>query len=425
MKFTAALDLDVVAHESADELTVLLDLHAPEVTDRPRPPGALQIVLDRSGSMSGARLAGARAALASVITRLHPSDVFGVVTFDTEAQVVVPAAPLTDKAAASQAVASIEAGGMTDLSSGYLRALRELRRATEDSRRGGTLLIISDGHVNSGVCDPDEFAQITAKASALGHTTSTLGYGNGYDETLLDAISRSGNGNHVFAADPDAAGAAIAAEVDGLLSKSVQAASLTIDCGDGVKSVSLYNDLPVHQTSDASVTVELGDLYSGEQRRLLLRLDVAGMQSLGLATVATMGLTYVESATLTEHTVTLPLTVNVIPGDELSDRVPDPKVRSERLFQQAQINKRLASESFRLGEIDTAQGHLAGSQRLLGEALLHSATEDASAVTSEIEVLSQMQSRFTAETIDANEISKWARESYHQANRKRGRRQTD
>ena len=67
------------------------------------------------------------------------------------------------------------------------------------------MLVVSDGHVNAGIKDVDEFASITSKAYADGIVTSTLGYGRGYDETLLAAVARSGNGNHVFAANPDAA----------------------------------------------------------------------------------------------------------------------------------------------------------------------------------------------------------------------------
>ena len=101
---------------------------------------------------------------------------------------------------------------MTDLSAGYLRGLREIRRV---ARNGGTVLVISDGHVNTGICDADEFASITANAYSETIVTSTLGYGQGYDETLLSAIARSGSGNHVFADNPDAAGAAIAAKSTG------------------------------------------------------------------------------------------------------------------------------------------------------------------------------------------------------------------
>ncbi|NED59436.1 hypothetical protein G3I15_00705, partial [Streptomyces sp. SID10244] len=91
------------------------------------------------------------------------------------------------------AIGSIVPGGCTDLSSGYLRGLQELRRSAKAvGVRGGTVLVISDGHVNRGIQELDEFTSITAKAAADGIVTSTLGYGRGYDETLLSAIARSG-----------------------------------------------------------------------------------------------------------------------------------------------------------------------------------------------------------------------------------------
>ena len=148
---------------------------------------------------------------------------------------------------------------------------------------------------------------IRDRAAADGIITSTLGYGRGYDETLLSAIAGSGNGNHVFADDPDAAGAAIAGEVDGLLSKSAQAVTLTVRYIQKVTELSLYNDLPAHQIGDGEVMIELGDLYAAEARKLLLRMKVDALASLGLAQLAMLELRYVQTATLTEHTVTLPI----------------------------------------------------------------------------------------------------------------------
>ena len=78
MHLNALLDLDLVAHESEDQRTVLLELAAPERADKQtRPPGALEVVLDRSGSMAGGRLEAAKEALLALIARLDPSDHFG------------------------------------------------------------------------------------------------------------------------------------------------------------------------------------------------------------------------------------------------------------------------------------------------------------------------------------------------------------
>ncbi|MGC5258232.1 vWA domain-containing protein [Gordonia sp. DT218] len=421
MKLSAALDVEVVAHEAADEVTLLLELEAPAGPDTDRAPTALQVVLDRSGSMSGPPLEGAQKALAGVVAQLDPSDVFGVVTFDDDAQVVVPAGPLADKQCAVDAIQSIVAGGCTDLSSGYLRGLQELRRSTKAAGvRGGTVLVISDGHVNSGIQELDEFASITAKAAANGIVTSTLGYGRGYDETLLSAIARSGNGNHVFADDPDTAGAAIAGEVEGLLAKSAQAVTLTVHYVPQVQSLSLYNDLPAHQIGDGEVMIELGDLYALESRKLLLRMKVDGLAALGLAQIAELELRYVETASLTEHTVSLPISVNVVPGDELGDRMPDPKVQSERLYQEGQAAKLEASRAYEAGDLDAGQAHLRASRERLQEAAGCAAPEDRAVIDSELRMIEELGAQ--AEVTGAIYASKATRDSYHLGNRKRGRR---
>lgn len=70
-----------------------------------------------------------------------------------------------------------------------------------------------------------------------------------------------------------------------------------------VGELALYNDLPAHQIGNGEVMIELGDLYADEQRKLLLRMKVDGLAALGLTRLATLELRYVETATLTEHTV--------------------------------------------------------------------------------------------------------------------------
>lgn len=428
MKLETTLDVSLVAHEQDDVVTALVDLEAPVAAAQERPPGALAVVLDRSGSMHGAPLEGAKRALIGLVERLDPTDTFALVTFDDDAQVVVPGGPLADKDEVVRRIAALETGGCTDLGAGHLRGIRELKRAMRavaaptgagEVAPGGTLLIISDGHVNRGMTEVSLFEGVTAKAHAAGITTSTLGYGVGYDETLLAAIARAGSGNHVFAADPDAAGAAIAREVDGLLEKVVQAATLTVRFEPAVAMLRLYNDLPAQQLADGAVLVELGDLYGAEQRKLLMSFQVPALAALGPARVATLELQYVELPGLVEHLVTLPVSVNVVPGDEAAQRVPDPTVHSEVLFQEAQESKRRASEAFERGDVDTATGLLGAADGLLDEAMEIAPARVAETLQVERGEVQRMRS-MTA-SVDAAYLSKLTRDSYHLQNRKRGR----
>ena len=417
MKINALLDVNVVAHEAEDEVAVLLDLEAPaSIADATRPPASLQVVLDRSGSMGGAPLEGAKRALVALVRRLEPTDNFGLVTFDDSAQVVVPAGPLMDKESVIRAIEAVHEGGSTDLSAGYLRGLRELRRVATG---GGTVLVISDGHVNAGINSVDEFAGVTAKAYTEGVVTSTLGYGRGYDESLLVAIARSGNGNHVFADNPDAAGAAIAGEVDGLLNKAAQGLTLTVSLEDPVVFLRLYNDLPVQEIAPGRLMIELGDLFSAEQRKVLLKLRIPGMAALGLATIATLELAYVELPALIEHVVALPIAVNVVPGDEAAGRVPHPTVHSEVLFQEAQDTKRQASEAFERGDMATGQALFEQTKDRLRDALGAAPAPAAGAILADLDAVESMSA--IAYDVGPAYMSKMSRDSYHQMNRKRGR----
>ncbi|MFI6574223.1 VWA domain-containing protein [Nocardiopsis sp. NPDC050513] len=364
MHLSALLDFDVVPLDTDDAVSVLLDVTAPErEADTERPPATLQVVLDRSGSMGGGRLRGAVEALLALVDRLAPTDNFGLVAFDTQATVEVAAAPLTDRAEVRRRIAALTAHGGTDLSSGLLRGVQEARRAS--GGRGATLLLVSDGHANQGVTDHDLLRQVAADAYGHGVSTTTLGYGLGYDEALLGAIADGGAGGALFAEDPDTAGGLIAQEADYLLAKSAQAVSLRVPSGPHVRGVEVLGEVPSSTLPDGSLMVELGDLYSGESRRLLLRVEVPGVSELGTVAVTTLEAVYVDPATLTTYTVTLPITVNVVPGDEAAGRTPAPEVRTEEALQRAQTAKRRAGEALRRGNRSEAADILDEARRNL------------------------------------------------------------
>jgi Ca-activated chloride channel homolog len=372
MHVNAHLDVDLVAVEQADQITVMLELvapHGPKEADRP--PAIVEVVLDRSGSMDlGDRLPAARSALKALVDRLDPRDAFGLVVFDDRVDIVVPAGPVTDKPAIHAAIDAVTARGATNLSAGLMRGIQEARRVQDAAGAArparATLLLVSDGMANEGVTDRAQLEGVAAAAGRGGVTTSTIGVGLGYDETVMAAVARGGQGNHVFAEDADSAAGAVSGEVEGLLARAVQAASLLIRPTSDVQSIVIHNDLPANAVQ-GGVMVELGDLWAGEQRRLLIGLGVPAIAARGLAQVATFELRYVAVPELSEETVTLPISVNVVPGDEAAGRVPDPKVRTEVLFQQAQEAKHQAADAIARGDhADALQTLAAAGDSLAG-----------------------------------------------------------
>ena len=420
MDINALLDVDVVAVEAEDHLSVLLELTAPgRDSGAQRPPSTLQVVLDRSGSMSGDRLDAAKDALESLIARLDPTDNFGLVTFDDEVAVPIPASPLADKRAARDAIRSVWPGGMTNLSGGYLRGIQEARRVAGE--RGSTLLLLSDGHANTGVTDHAGLAQIAATAHHHGGTTSTIGIGLDYDEQLMAAIARGGSGNTHFAEHADEAGAVLTEEVDDLLEQVIQAASVTIRPDSHATAIHLVNDLPATAVRDG-VMVELGDFYAGEERRLMLAIDVPAMSGLGLARICELELNYVEVATLTTETVTVSVHVNVVPGDQAAGRIPNPTVRSELAFQGAQEAKREATEAASAGDTEAASRIYNAAARNLAAFISSADPGLAGELSEEHKLLNELSLNVESDRL---RIAKRAAADQHRKMRKRGRRSQD
>lgn len=364
MHLSALLDFHIVPLDTDDAVSVLLDITAPErEQDTERPPTTLQVVLDRSGSMRGDRLNGAVKALQSLVSRLSPTDNFGLVSFDDKAVVEVPAGPLTDRDAVRRRIGALEPGGTTDMSSGLMRGVQEARRVAGE--QGATLLLISDGHANQGITDHEQLGRIAHDAYQYGVTITTLGYGLNYDEVLLRAVADGGAGSALFAWDPDTAGGLIAQEAEYLLAKTAQTVSVRVPGSEYLSGQKVVGELPANELADGSLMVELGDFYSGESRRLLLRLEVPGLPDLGTVTITTLEATYVDPASLTTYTATLPVSVNVVPGDEAAGRVPEPEVRGEEALQRAQTAKREASDALRRGDSTGASSILDHARRNL------------------------------------------------------------
>jgi len=131
-----------------------------------------------------------------------------------------------------------------------------------------------------------------------------------------------------------------------------------------VRRVQVVNDLPVSTTGDG-VIAELGSFYADETRKLLLVFDVPALAALGLTEVGTLEFTYVELPALKEHTVTVPLHVNVVPGDQAAGRIPDPVVRTELIYQRVQHAKRRASSHLIEGDTDAALADIREARALV------------------------------------------------------------
>ena len=428
----ANLDLDMVALESDDRITLMIDLTAPiNEASKDRPGQAVQVVLDRSGSMEGGPLESAKESILKLIDRLAPQDSFGLVAFDDTALVIAPIRNMADHnmPALRRAVREMHTGGSTDISAGYLLGLRELNRTPASG--GSTLLLISDGHANAGEKDPKFFAEVAATNAQAKVTTSSIGLGNGYDEKILEALAQGGGGAHRFASTIDEAVGAIAAEVEDLLDKAIVNTVLRLTPTVGLTrqpQIEVLQRLPHWKDGDTYV-LQLGDLYAGENRRFMIDIEVPGIKALGLCQIAEITIEYLNLADRQEISVTTPINVNVVPGDQAAGRIANPVIRAERLIIAAQSEKATAIEELRSGNSKDASARLLKTvAKLRSEASLIPVTDEASAESlilirseaDEIEKLAEM-----AKNEDVAYSSKRLTEDFSRKTRARKERLTN
>ena len=254
----------------------------PAVPSTGRPPLSLAIVIDRSGSMTGAPIENAKAAALSMLRQLDSGDAFAVVSYSSSARTVLAMQRATEasKAAARAAIETIDASGGTCISCGLDAGAAEVARSpvTGGLRR---MLLISDGQANAGVYDRDELAELAARTAAGGVSISTAGVGLEFDETTMRRLAEVGRGNYYFVEDTVALSTLFGHEL-ATLSQTVAAdLQLRVTERPGVRVEDAYG-YPLTRTA-GGVVVPVADLREGEVRKIVLRVRVSAARPGALA----------------------------------------------------------------------------------------------------------------------------------------------
>lgn len=237
-----------------------------------RPAVNLAFVLDRSGSMSGRKLAVAARAVEEGITRLLPTDRFSIVWFDDEVTILVPGTNATADACrrAVDQLRQVRAGGSTNLSGGWLAGCEQVATGPLDAGVNRVLLL-TDGQANRGMTDPAELAHHAAQLRLRGVSTSTFGVGDDFQETLLQGMAQAGGGHFRDIADAAAIADHLSSEIGESLEVVARDVELRLTLPDGVRVESL-GAFTATQAAGGTV-VALGDLVSGQSVEVPLRLS--------------------------------------------------------------------------------------------------------------------------------------------------------
>ncbi|MEM7010462.1 MAG: VWA domain-containing protein [Verrucomicrobiota bacterium] len=269
-----------------------------------RAPVNVTLVIDKSGSMSGGKIRQAREAAKMAISRLNEDDIVSLVAYDSTVHVLIPATKLTDKDEVLRRIDELGSGGSTALFAGVSKGAAELRKF-HDRERVNRVILLSDGKANVGPSSPGELGELGASLVKEGISVSTIGLGTGYHEDLMAQLAMKSDGNHIFIEHAEQLAQVYDEEFGDILSVVAQEISIEIDVAEGIRPVRvLGRDADI---SGQNVVAQMNQLYSEQEKYVLLELEVPQSQPELSRQVATVKVSYanMETNTLDELTSTV------------------------------------------------------------------------------------------------------------------------
>jgi Ca-activated chloride channel family protein len=378
-----------------------------------RAPIDMAIVLDRSGSMSGEKLARAREAAQRMVERLDSNDIVSIVTFDSTVQVLVPATRLSDRAAVIRAIASIGPGGDTALFGGMAKGAAEVRKF-KDRETINRVVLLSDGQANVGPSTPRELAELGASLKKEGITVSTIGLGLGYNEDLMVQLAQSSDGNHAFVEKPSDLDRVFRLELGDLASVVAKDVELRVDCAASIRPVRV---LGREATIDGqSVYATISQLYAEQEAALVLEVEVSPGKASESREVARVQVEFLDLETRKAGRCLQTVTVRFTGSEGEVASAADSKVMASAV-------ELVAAEASKVALSLRDQGKVAAARDLLWKNAAYLEESARRYRSSELEKYGAVQ-RFDASNLGpANwEVQRKAMRKWQQINREAARR---
>jgi len=256
-----------------------------------RTPANVSIVLDRSGSMDGEKMARAKEAASIAISMLDDKDIVSIVTYSDTVSVLVPATRVSDRQFIQRRIESVFADGSTALFAGVSKGADEVSKFLERNSVNRVILL-SDGLANVGPDSPRALGSLGESLKRSGVSVTTIGLGLGYNEDLMVQLARRSDGNHAFVENYNDLTRIFRYEFQDILSVVAQDVEIEINCQEGVVPLRILGREA--EIIGGKVYTKINQLYSNQEKYLLVELTVPPNQAGSKMNIAEVTINYAD-----------------------------------------------------------------------------------------------------------------------------------
>lgn len=366
-----------------------------------RPPANVAIVIDKSGSMSGERIARAKEAAIMAVNGLASNDIVAIIAFDNTVEVVTPATKVSDKAHISQEIKNIRASGGTGLFAGVSKGAAEVRKFF-DKTRVNRVILLSDGQANVGPSSPAELGQLGGMLAREGISVTTIGLGNDYNEDLMTQLAAFSDGNHAFVENSRDLARIFQHEFGDVGSVVAQEVELTIRLKHGIRPLRLLGR--EGEITDGVVQLRMNQLYSQQEKYVLLEVEVPPGKAGENRDLATVDVAYLNMQSKNRDKLSRSVAVGFSDSADTVAKATDKKAMVSAVQQVSNAMNKQALALRDKGKVAEAKKVLQDTASYLGEKAvsLGSGTAPAPALQ-EMEAATRSQ----AATIDSKDGDEW------------------
>ncbi len=291
-------NLDANQPNSQRQLAISISAIA-EYMDR-NVPLNLCLILDHSGSMTGRPLETVKKAATLIVDRLNPDDRLSIVVFDHRAKVLVPNQTIENPERIKQQINRLAADGGTAIDEGLRLGIEELAKGKKETVSQAFLL--TDGENEHG--DNNRCLKFAQLAAGYNLTLNTLGFGDNWNQDILEKIADAGGGTLSYIQQPDQVVDEFSRLFTRIQTVGLTNAYLLFSLVPNVRLAELKPiaqvapetiELPVQPETNGRLVVRLGDLMKDVERVILANLYI-GYLPQGRQTIANLQVRYDDPA---------------------------------------------------------------------------------------------------------------------------------